>query len=196
MCAVAPMAIVAVLGPRSCGKTALLKEVLSDKPYTVYINCRGISASTPASFVQALLTNVLPKAPMSVQEIVMNSLQAVVGGLATKVSMASDVKEDFTFKPAELVRLIAGIHRKTPAAGMNAFFDALRYVTGNLLCLHMPAATGCCYKVLLYGAAIDCCSACILSCCSEYGLLFLRAVYVGMCWHTDTFCCTLLLHMG
>jgi len=132
MCAKAPTAILAVLGPRSCGKTALLKEVLSDKPYTVYINCRGISASTPASFVQALLTNVLPKAPMSVQEIVMNSLQAVAGGLATKMSMASDVKEEFTFKPAELVKLLAGIHSKTPETGMNAFFDALRYAMVRL----------------------------------------------------------------
>jgi ABC-type cobalamin/Fe3+-siderophores transport system ATPase subunit len=127
MCAKAPTAILAVLGPRSCGKTALLKEVLGDKPYSVYINCRGISTSTPASFVEALLTSVLPKAPLSVQEMVMTSLRTLAGGLAAKVSMASDAKEEFTFNPAELGKLLAGVHsNKPPGAGMNALFDALR----------------------------------------------------------------------
>ena len=151
MCAKAPTAIIVVLGPRNCGKTALLKEVFSEKPYTVYINCRGISTSTPANFVEAVLTNVLPKAPMSVQEMVMNSLQALAGGLAAKVSMARDVKEEFTFKPAELVELLAGIRSKTPTGGMNAFFNALRYATVKLVTSH-----ACFNRVLLQDVAIGC----------------------------------------
>ncbi len=125
MCAKAPTAIIAVLGPHSYGKTALLKAVLNEKPYFVYINCRGIS--TPASFVQHLLTSMMPKAPVGVQEMVMNSLQLRAGGLAAKVSMASDVIEEFFLTQADLVKLLVGIHSKTPAAVMNAFLDAFRY---------------------------------------------------------------------
>jgi ABC-type cobalamin/Fe3+-siderophores transport system ATPase subunit len=132
-----PASITVVLGPRSCGKTTLLKSLLKETPHAVFIDCREIDASTPATFVEALLTSILPKAPMQALEELLNKLRSVVmKGLSANVKWPlqgtgdnnSATKEEVTFSVTEAFKeLVAG-----PKQGsLNDVYKAFKYVAGK-----------------------------------------------------------------
>jgi len=122
-----------VLGPRNCGKTALLKSVLKNEPYAAYIDCRAFDATTPATFVEALLTGVLPKLPQAAQDKWVQALpwlRDVFAAFKLQVTSKDGVaSEALTFSAADAIRtLFAGKDSaaSTPAT-LNKAYDALRY---------------------------------------------------------------------
>ena len=77
VCKKRPSDVLVVLGPRSCGKTATIKSYFADKKNAVYIDCRSIDASTPSSFVYALIKQLLPKIPRDTQKVVLETLASL-----------------------------------------------------------------------------------------------------------------------
>jgi hypothetical protein len=63
-----------VVGPRNCGKTAVLQAFQARHPKVAYIDCRDYDVSSPRLFLVALLDRMLRRVPASLQEQVVQSL--------------------------------------------------------------------------------------------------------------------------
>ena len=50
-------------GPRSCGKSKLIKSVLQTRTKAVLIDCRGKDPRSPSSFIDTLVKELVSKAP-------------------------------------------------------------------------------------------------------------------------------------
>jgi hypothetical protein len=129
----APRSMKVIVGPRNCGKTAILASWIELRPHVVYIDFRTIDSSTPAAFVAALLKQLLERAPEGVLPEVQQSLNvalSVASGLqATENIGGADLK--FDFAKAISVGSQAADGTFSPKY-MTAVFDALRYESNAL----------------------------------------------------------------
>ena len=97
VCMRRPGDILVVLGPRSCGKTATMASYFSGKKNAVYIDCRAVDASTPTSFVYALLELLMQKIPREMHQVVLGML-ATLPTLALKLAIGLMITEKITEK--------------------------------------------------------------------------------------------------
>lgn len=139
-----PTEILVILGPRSCGKTAIIKSCFAGKKNALYIDCRDIDASSPATFVYALIKELLPKVPVSAEQLVIRALSLIptfalqlAGGLSVTGKMDATPSE--TINLAGLVKaLLDKPIEGQKAPGLNELFAALRCAACPCgLCLHL-----------------------------------------------------------
>ena len=128
-----PGDILVVLGPRSCGKTATMASYFAGKQNAVYIDCRAIDASTPTSFVYALLEQLMPKIPREMHQVVLGMLKTLpqlawklAGGLKFTEKMGGTASEEFAVSLADFTK---ALYDKAPNAAqkedMNEVFKVL-----------------------------------------------------------------------
>ncbi|GAX81148.1 hypothetical protein CEUSTIGMA_g8581.t1 [Chlamydomonas eustigma] len=131
-----PSQILVVLGPRSCGKTALMSSHFSKRWDTVYINCRVFDATTPQYFVKEVLTVLMDKMPTLIEEkdweqLIRSLPTKIVAGLASglKSTMNGAEMTSWTFSPIELVKSIMSVDpAKNEEPGMNALMKAFQFL--------------------------------------------------------------------
>jgi ABC-type phosphate transport system ATPase subunit len=76
-----PTAVIVLVGPPSCGKTALLRDSYLNHAHAVYIDCREAAASTPGSFLSYMLTKLLKKVPVDAQKQAISVLKSIFQGV-------------------------------------------------------------------------------------------------------------------
>ena len=119
-----------VLGPRSCGKTAVLQELFAKQADAVYVDCRTIDAATPAGLIQALLYTLAAKVPVDLQKNAEAALRQVPGVLAQFLRSMKLTEKDAAISSTgsipvqDLVRAFLG--SKERQQDLNAVYDALR----------------------------------------------------------------------
>ena len=139
-----PTDILVVLGPRSCGKTAIIKSYFAGKKNALYIDCRDIDASSPATFVYALIKELLPKVPVSAEQVAIRAL-SLIPALALQLVGGLSITGKVDATPSETINLAgltkALLDKPTEAQkvqGLNDLFAALRCATCPcVLCLHL-----------------------------------------------------------
>ncbi|GAX86645.1 hypothetical protein CEUSTIGMA_g14053.t1, partial [Chlamydomonas eustigma] len=123
-----PSGILVVLGPRSCGKTALMSSHFSKRLDAVYINCREFDATTPQDFVKEVLKVLMDKMSTLMKEKDWKQLQKkIVAGLASgfKSTMRGAEMTSWTFSLIELVKsIMSGDPPKNEEPDMNALMKA------------------------------------------------------------------------
>ena len=75
-----PSQVLLILGPRNCGKTAILKSFLEGKRHAVYVDCRAMDSSNPTTFTSRLLRQLQPIAPVNVRKTLSELLRAFPSG--------------------------------------------------------------------------------------------------------------------
>ncbi len=130
-----PTDILVVLGPRSCGKTAILKSTFAGKKNALYIDCRSIDASSPATFVYALIKELLPKVPVSAEQVAIRAL-SLIPALALQIVGGLSITGKVDATPSETINL-AGLAKALldkpieaqKLQELNELFAALRCAT-------------------------------------------------------------------
>lgn len=130
VCMKEPGGILVVLGPRSCGKTAVMKSYFSNKKNAVYIDCRTIDASTPKSFAYALIQQLLPKVPRDNVQMALAALPELALKLATSMTfvgkLGATTSEDVSANLAWLNKYMEKPVGNQSEQSMNDLFNALR----------------------------------------------------------------------
>ncbi|GAX85481.1 hypothetical protein CEUSTIGMA_g12897.t1 [Chlamydomonas eustigma] len=125
-----PSGILVVLGPRSCGKTALLSSHFSQRRDAVYINCRVFDATTPQYFVNEVLKVLMDKMSTLMKEKDWEQLKKkILAGFASgfKSTMRGAEMTSWTFSPIELVKSIMSEDpAKNEEPDMNALIKAFK----------------------------------------------------------------------
>ncbi|GAX76795.1 hypothetical protein CEUSTIGMA_g4241.t1 [Chlamydomonas eustigma] len=125
-----PSGILVVLGPRSCGKTALLSSHFSQRRDAVYINCRVFDATTPQYFVNEVLKVLMDKMSTLMKEKDWEQLKKkILAGFASgfKSTMRGAEMTSWTFSPIELVKSIMSVDPpKNKEPDMNALIEAFK----------------------------------------------------------------------
>jgi len=137
-----PASVTVVLGPRSCGKTAVLQELFAKQADAVYIDCRGLSRGSPASLIKALLKELAAKAPVNATERAIAAFGQVA---ATVISnMKIDQKADgMSFTISEIAKRV--LTSEPQQQDLDAVFQALGWVGDWVL----PVLLYCLYQTSL-----------------------------------------------
>jgi hypothetical protein len=146
VCMNEPVDILMVLGPRSCGKTATMASYFAGKQNAVYIDCRAVDASTPTSFVYALLELLLPKIPREMHQVALEMLAKLpkmalrlAAGVKITEKMGGTASEEIAVSLADLIKTL---YEKAPNAAqaedLNEVFKVLGCACSCILCLHLP----------------------------------------------------------
>ncbi|GAX81399.1 hypothetical protein CEUSTIGMA_g8830.t1 [Chlamydomonas eustigma] len=130
-----PSQILVVLGPRSCGKTALLSSHFSARRDAVYINCRLFDATTPQDFMKEVLTVLIHKMSTLIEdkdswEQLKRSLPPkILAGFASgfKITMRGAEMKSWAYSLSELVKSIMSEDpAKNEEPDMNALIKAFK----------------------------------------------------------------------
>ncbi|GAX86106.1 hypothetical protein CEUSTIGMA_g13519.t1 [Chlamydomonas eustigma] len=124
-----PSQILVVLGPRSCGKTALMSSHFSKRLDAVYINCREFDATTPQYFVKKVLKVLMDKIPTDWEQLKMSLPPKIVAGLASafESTMKGAEMTSWTFSLSELVKsIMSGDPEKYKELDMNVLMEAFQ----------------------------------------------------------------------
>ena len=119
-----------VLGPRSCGKTALLQELFAKQADAVYVDCRVIDAATPAGLIEVLLSKLAAKVPVDLQknaEAALKKVPGVLTGLLRRMQLTEKdaaLSSSVSVTVPDLVQAFLG--SKERQQNLNAVYDALR----------------------------------------------------------------------
>ena len=116
-----PFSFHVLLGPRSSGKSKLLNALFGDMQNAFTIDCRGMNATRPETFLEALLKNLLARAQPTVIEQVMRMGISFLSG----VKISAGNKSEITYDPAAAIK--AGTGTIDPAS-LSSVFEALTWV--------------------------------------------------------------------
>ena len=120
-----PTSIKVMLGPRSCGKSALVKQYLRQKKLNdtvCYINCRRGDAITPTELATTLLQEGIPAvigrlpddyALLGDAGSFLAKLMALVAEVSTTVNLGG-LPEGVKIKPADILQKLAAVSAKPP----------------------------------------------------------------------------------
>ncbi|GAX78369.1 hypothetical protein CEUSTIGMA_g5811.t1 [Chlamydomonas eustigma] len=130
-----PSQILVVLGPRSCGKTALFSSHFSERQDTLYINCRDFDATIPQDFVKEVLKVLMDKMSTLIKEkdweqLIRSLPPKILAGFASgfKINMTAARMKSWTFTLSdELVKSIMSVDpAKNEEPDMNALIKAFK----------------------------------------------------------------------
>ena len=115
--------ITIIVGPPSCGKTALVKQYLKTlkEPKPLYIDCRMEAVSTPDSFATALLSTTV-SAGEQFKQVVARIVGAALSGLSDTHKLGNQTEE---VKLSSVMGLIGGpeaMRSRTPLASVLHLF--------------------------------------------------------------------------
>ncbi|GAX74431.1 hypothetical protein CEUSTIGMA_g1880.t1 [Chlamydomonas eustigma] len=129
-----PAGMLVVLGPRSCGKTALLSDYFSNSLDSVYLDCRSIDSSSPQLFIRKVLMLLMEKMPMDWESlkksIPKKVLMGITSGLTGSMTTSGTERTSWTLRFSELIKALTSGKDDNVVLNMAELIDAFDLLLG------------------------------------------------------------------